>query len=779
MPHTDFCKIPTTIQKLHANQLIRHTDPKNLPKTTDLAQRFDKSFGQMRAINAIDTALDIHQKGYHVFAVGENGLGKRTLVHKLLNERAKDEPTPDDLIYLHNFENPRCPIACFLPNQTAPVFAQDMQKLWQTAHKKLTQKFASKSYQNALAVIKKNASLHEKKRINELNKEASKHNFVLNANFLYHDDHEAFGVLDPKKSTDNTALVHLNARLIELQFALDELECTANTQIDELHQTLADNTLQRIFGSLLKKYSQPDIQLFLKKALDDMVNNAIDIVDDEQYSALVVPSRYSINVLVSHQKQGAPIIFEEMPTHLNLLGHIEYITETGSNYSDVSMIRAGALHRANGGYLLLEASSLLEHPYAWQGIKRALQSSEIKISSLEQMLTLTGSLSLEPMGVPLSVKVILFGEPELYYELLEFEPEFNFVFKIRADFHHNIDRTTQNECMLAYKIADIVKSSNLVAFDNTACALIIDTLACFCEHQDKLDLHTDRLAQLVFETDRLARKDGSPIATSHHVKLALSAKKERTGYLSQLYWQELQNGQQMIATQGFTIGQINALTVISYADSEFGMPARLTALLQPKFGLGDILDIERDVELGGSLHAKGMLIMTSYLRSLFSEMHSLNFSASLVFEQSYGEIDGDSATLAEICALLSALALTPIYQGFAITGSMNQFGQVQAVGGINAKIEGFFKVCHEQGLTGKQGVIIPCANIQNLMLSPQIIDAVQNQKFHLYAINHVNEALALLTGCDIDRKNSKGKYQKDTLFGKISKRLKSWSNKDE
>lgn len=800
MPSTELLKkIDPNAFLLTPQALKRHTNPNHLPDSTQQVAAYDFSFGQERAVKAIDTALDIRAKGYHVFAVGENGLGKRTIIKKLLSERAKLERTPDDLMYVHNFSSPRCPIAITLPTGVGKTLARDMDKLWQNARKKLTQKFTSLSYQNQLGAIKHTQESEEKKLINDFNALVKPHNLTLAAasvSTLRTGSEGAeplmnvFGVLDPSLPVDEASLKKLQKKLIALNHTLDELENQSNTAIDTLNETLADKVLEPIFKPLLKKYEKelknnPKLHAYLSEAKDDMIGHAIDIVqgDDAFLGGFGgTPARYAINVLVSHSPDsGAPIVFEELPTHLNLLGHIEYVTELGTAYSDVSMIRAGALHKANGGYLLLEAQSLLEHPYAWQGLKRALQSDQIKISSLEQMLTLTGSLSLEPLSVDLSVKVILLGEPDLYYELLEFEPEFNAVFKIRADFHDSIKRDETSELALVAKMADMVADLGLLPFDKTACAAILDELSVMSESSTRLDLHSDRLSQLLLESHRCAtyRQKKPTHVTKDDVKTALAAMHDRKGYLRELYWQELKNGQQLISTKGTAVGQINALTVISYADSEFGMPARLTALIAPKFGNGEILDIERDVELGGSLHAKGMLIMASFLRALFSEFHELNFSASLAFEQSYGHIDGDSATLAEACALLSALADVPISQSLAITGSMNQLGEAQAIGGLNAKIAGFFDACQETGLDGSQGVIIPRTNLNELMLRDDIVTAVADGKFHIYAVSSIYEALALLSGLSINEKNKKGDYKKHTLFYKIIKRLASWEQKEE
>ena len=772
--------------RLPHTALKRHTDISTLP--THITPT-DPTFGQCRAVKAIQTALDISASGYHVFAVGENGLGKRTLITALLSERAKNEPTPSDLVYVHNFNAHRHPVALILPTGLGVSFAKDMHRLWHTLYNKILIKFNSQSYQNTIATIKQTAQKKEQALIDQINATAKTHNLTL----LQSTTQKAiFAPIDDTKPIDDNAIDKLQKQLTKINITLDELEDDINKKIDELHENLIIKITKPLFSPIIKKYCTPKSDKKIKNYLldyeNDIINNILFIAeDDEDFMVKTlgnIPNRYYVNVVVSHiPNSGAPIIFEDMPTHPNLLGHIEYITQLGTVLTDASMIRAGALHQANGGYLILEASSLLEHPYAWQGLKRALQSKKLSISSLEQMLTLTGSVSLAPDSTPLSVKVILLGEPDLYYELLEFEPEFNSLFKIRADFHDTIHRNHQSELFLISKMNDMIKNHKLPPFDNSAFGAILDELSVYANDKDKFDLHSDRLLQLVAESARQFHilKNHKKIKTVNntHVQSALNDIKERKGYLKELYWQELQNGQQLIKTDGLAIGQINALTVISYADSEFGMPARLTALVAPKFGSGEILDIERDVELGGSLHAKGMLIMTSFLRSLFSEFGELNFSASLTFEQSYGHIDGDSATLAEACVLLSALADVPLHQSIAITGSMNQLGEAQAIGGVNQKIEGFFDACYERGLSGTQGVIIPKTNINQLMLPDNIVQAVADGKFHIYAVDTIYDALFILTDMAVNDKNKKGDYKKNTLFGKIVSRLSSWQDDDK
>lgn len=824
------------LQPLSTDKLRRHTDPTSLPKDSNHCPSNDVTFGQQRACQAILTALDIHANGYHVFAAGENGLGKRTLVTRLLSDYAKTRPTPNDWVYVHNFADARSPVALQLPAGMGQQLADDIKTFWIAAKRQLNKRFRSEHYQSKIEAIKNEISLREEQAYNALHEEGKQYSLALAlrpsdnkpifiqsdfqektdldmpddllssselAEPSHHDSkvskrkkptgkktHQSFG-LNPKSVYESYVANyqdknHMQKRLTQLTVTLEQIEDEANQTLQALHHSMTRRTLKPLFEPLLTKYHANDsVTRYLHALHHDIVSHIERIIneDDEEFLPShfsPVPARYFVNVLVSHQPDSpAPIVFEDLPTHLNLLGHVEQITHLGTVSTDVSLIRGGSLHRANGGYLILEANSLLEYPYAWQGLKRALQSRQLKMSSLEQMLTLTGSISLEPQAIPLDVKVILLGEPDLYYDLLDFEPEFNAVFKIRADFHDRVARSSDNEHAMTAKIADMVAKYQLLTFDNTACACLLDYLSEQAEDQHELSLHGDRLAQVLLEANRHAVQNHANTVTASHVTQAIEDMRHRSGYLRQLFWQELEKGQQLISTQGKAVGQINALTVISYADSEFGMPARLTASVHPSTGHADIIDIERDVDLGGSIHAKGVLIMSSYLRALFAEDHELNFTASLAFEQSYGGIDGDSATVAETCALLSALSQLPLNQSIAVTGSMNQFGQVQAVGGVNAKIAGFYDACVEQGLTGKQAVIIPKANVAQLMLRQDIVECVKAGKFAIFAVEHVNEALYLLTGNSVDDTTKKGDYRKTSLYGRIYERLDDWKAKDD
>lgn len=699
--------------RVNSSKLKKHSDRALLPASTDSAPPLNCGFGQKRAISALDTAFDIKARGYNVFAVGADGLGKRTFITHYLCHKGHKQAPLKDWIYTYNFEQPNFPLAICLEPGGAGALLAALIEIWQ-----------------------------------QLTSVLSKINLT-------------------NKKPDLT---------------------------DDLRET-ASQTLSPFFVKLNKKYlKNPKLLDYLQRLQQDIVANVPLIVQAKDSRFIPgtnqhLPDRYNINIIIAstpvhcsgyvsnqahqHTADGAPIVFEANPTHSNLLGKITQTLRSGCAVSNHMMIKPGALHQANGGFLIIEASHISEFPQAWQGLKLALRTGKISPTFDNQHSGLGDNL-LTPEAIPLENKVILLGESDLYDQYAEQDAEFLSLYKIRADFHEEVIRSVENEVEMVAKMADIVAKYKLKPFDSSAQATILEFLSLLSEDQNKLSLHTDSLIQIMLESNRLAKIDELKQVSTTQVKQALKDINYRSSYLKELYLQEITDGQQLINTTGSAIGQINALTIVDYADSEFGMPALLTAVVQHSVGSGDILDIERDVELGGSLHAKGMLIMNSYLRALFSPYHPLNFTASLAFEQSYAHIDGDSATLAEACALLSALANTPISQALGITGSMNQLGRVQAVGGINAKVAGFFDACSHQGLSGAQGVILPYANISQLMLRDDIIEAVKNNKFHIYGVKSLSEALTILAEMPVDTLNKKGRYHKASLFGKIIKNLKKW-----
>ncbi|WP_336042105.1 ATP-binding protein [Acinetobacter dispersus] len=779
---------------LRADQLTHIPDLAEIPSSTKRIKPLNNFLGQDRARASVEAGISLPYSGYNIFAVGTAGLGKRTMIKRLLQQHAKSMPTPNDWVYVNNFKNPRQPIALRFPAGQGTKFQNALQQAWQIILKQLERRFSAESYHNRIERIRQDTGDVQQQALVELTKEGEeinlklisrndKHVFIpmqLKENEYHELTQNELNALPSKERTEiNANIRYMEKKLERLGLHLGDLEDDARDRVSSLNRDIATQVVMPRIESILNKNKEVSgLELFLKHYAEDIIDNVELILEQEEDDftpALFnrVPSRYQANVIIANKpNSGAPVIFEDFPTHYNLLGHVEQLTHNGTITTDFTLIRPGSLHQANGGFLMLEAEQLLEQPYAWQGLKRALKSGQLKLSSLEHMLTLTGSISIEPASVPLDIKVILLAEPEIYYEILELEPELGSVFKIRADFTDTLQRNDSNEQAYMQLIADYVQADKLLPFDRSALAALLTDSSRQAEDQSSLSLHASTLGDLIREAHHHAFKADDKIVIDQHVNQALHHRQYRLGYLRELYWQDLSRGTQLIETSGHRLGQINALSVIHYADVEFGLPSRLTASVYQ--GGGDILDIERSVELGGSLHAKGVLLMSSFLKAHFGREQILHFSAALAFEQSYGQVDGDSATVAELSALISAICQIPIDQSWAITGSMNQLGQVQPIGGVNAKIEGFYDACKLQGLTGKQGVIIPRQNMQHLMLRQDVIDAVQAGQFHVHAIDTIDQALEILMARPVGTLDKKGRYSKNSIYAAVMEQLEYW-----
>lgn len=788
--------IQATLTKtaLSPEQLTHILNLAEIPSSTKRIKPLNNFLGQDRARASVEAGISLPYSGYNIFAVGTAGLGKRTMIKRLLQQHAKTMPTPNDWVYVNNFKNPRQPIALRFPAGQGTKFQNALQQAWQIILKQLERRFSAESYHNRIERIRQDTGDVQQQALIELTKEGQE----LDLKLISRDDKHVFipmqlreneyqeltkNDLDTLSSKDRAEITsnmrYMEKKLERLGLHLGDLEDDARDQVSSLNRDIATQVVTPRMESILNKNKEvKGLDVYLKHYAEDIIDNVELILEQEEDDftpALFnrVPSRYQANVIVANKpNSGAPVIFEDFPTHYNLLGHVEQLTHNGTITTDFTLIRPGSLHQANGGFLILEAEQLLEQPYAWQGLKRALKSGQLKLSSLEHMLTLTGSISIEPASVPLDLKVVLLAEPEIYYEILEVEPELGSVFKIRADFTDTLQRNNSNEQAYMQLIADYVQADKLLPFDRSALAALLTDSSRQAEDQSSLSLHASTLGDLIREAHHHAFKADDKIVTDQHVNQALHHRQYRLGYLRELYWQDLSRGTQLIETTGHRLGQINALSVIHYADVEFGLPSRLTASVYQ--GGGDILDIERSVELGGSLHAKGVLLMSSFLKAHFGRAQILHFSAALAFEQSYGQVDGDSATVAELSALISAICQIPIDQSWAITGSMNQLGQVQPIGGVNAKIEGFYDACKLQGLTGKQGVIIPRQNMQHLMLRQDVIDAVQAGQFHVHAIDTIDQALEILMARPVGTLDKKGRYSKNSIYAAVMQQLEYW-----
>ncbi len=788
--------IQSTMDKtaLKAEQLTHILDASSIPSSTRRIKPLNNFLGQDRAKASVEAGIALPYSGYNIFAVGTAGLGKRTMIKRLLQQHAKSMPTPDDWVYVYNFKNPRQPITLSFPAGQGSRFESLMHQNWQVVVKQLDRRFSAETYHNRIERIRQITGNEQQQALIELTREGEEFDLKL---INRHDEHifvptmliddkvtemtqEHINALDSKQRAEMTAnMRYMEKKLDRLGLQLGDLEDDARDQVSELNREIAKQVIIPRLDAIHDKFKNiQGLEIYLKQYSQDIIDNVETLLDQEgeefspsQFNR--VPSRYQVNVVISNKANaGAPVIFEDFPTHYNLLGHVEQLTQNGTITTDFTLIRPGSLHKANGGFLMLEAEQLLEQPYAWQGLKRALKSGQLKLSSLEHMLTLTGSISIEPAAIPLNLKVVLLAEPEIYYEILEVEPELGSVFKIRADFTDTLQRNADNEQAYMQLIADYVQQDKLLPFDRSALTALLTDSSRQAEDQSSLSLHASTLGDLIRESHHHALQANEKMVTAFHINTALKHRQYRLGYLRELYWQDLSRGTQLIETRGHRLGQINALSVIQYADVEFGLPSRLTASVYQ--GGGDILDIERSVELGGSLHAKGVLLMSSFLKAHFGREQMLHFSAALAFEQSYGQVDGDSATVAELSALISAISQLPIDQSWAITGSMNQLGQVQPIGGVNAKIEGFFDACKLQGLTGKQGVIIPRQNMQHLMLRQDVIDAVNMEQFHIHAIDTIDQALEILMARPVGTLDKKGRYSKNSIYAAVMAQLEYW-----
>jgi lon-related putative ATP-dependent protease len=489
---------------------------------------------------------------------------------------------------------------------------------------------------------------------------------------------------------------------------------------------------------------------------------------EEMQAASMV--RYRVNVLVDHgTTKGTPVLYEDNPCYNNLLGRVEHVSHMGTLLTDFTLIKPGMLHLANGGYLVIDAMQLLMQPFAWDSLKRCLRSREIRIESLGQSLSLVSTVSLEPEPLPIDIKVVLVGDRMLYYMLHELDPEFSKFFKVAVDFEDQMDRSPKNVMLYARLIATLVRKAGLMHFDKGAVARVIEYSSRHAEDAEKLTMEIRSIADLMEESNYWAKLGASKVVKAEHVEKAMVQATQRLSRIQTRWREETLRGTFIIDTDGEKVGQINGLSVIQLGGHAFGHPGRITA--QVRMGGGEVIDIEREVNLGGSLHSKGMMILSGYLMGHFVSDKPLSLSASIVFEQSYNGVDGDSASSTELYALLSALSGLPIKQSLAVTGALSQMGEVQAIGGVNEKIEGFFELCQARGLTGDQGVLIPAANVKHLMLHPEIVEAVKQKQFHIYPINHVDEGIAILTGVNAGKRNANGKFPKNSVNGRVEQRL--------
>lgn len=789
------------VKSLTVKELYASCESKDLNFTsTKSLEPINEFVGQSRAQEAIRFAMAMPDSGYNVYAVGRNGLGKRTMIMRYLDHHRKQIPNLYDWCYVADFELPRSPKVLKLPVGMGPSLKADIEKLMLRLVKAIPQTFENDQYYERSESLKNEYADKQDNALEKVAKQARRKKIKLSLStpggyrltaMNGEDVHtvESFEALSEEQKSQFEADINkleLKLRGVIRKIAVWEQEFLDKQQA--LNEEVVLGVTQHLIESLAQKYHQYDSVIqYLGDLQKDIVTNIDGFLEDNDDQGALsnatlekkLPRRYQVNVLVHHTDDMAPIVVEENPNYHTLFGYVEHVTYKGTVFTDYSLIRSGCVHRANGGYLLLDAVKVLEQPFVWDGIKRALRSKEIQINSLEREVTLSGTISLEPEAIPLDIKIILFGDRETYMLLQNYDPEFEELFKVTADFENEMPRTIESQNKYAKFISSLTHEKGFLHCDKKAVSRIIEYSSRQAEHQKKLSLQAAEISNLLRESNFWAKEQSSTMIRQSHIERALESQEHRHGRLKDQVFDTIRDGTTLLTVTGKVIGQINALSVYYSAGSEFGMPNRVTANCY--FGDGDIIDIEHHSKLGGNIHTKGVLILSSYLSSLFAKEQMMPLSASIAFEQSYGEVDGDSASLAEFCALISSLAEVPILQNFAVTGSVNQFGEVQPVGGVNEKIEGFFDACELIGLDGKQGVLLPKSNVVNLMLNQRVLNSVKKGKFHIYPVEHVSEALELLTEMPsgLNVKLAKIEKKEHTIFDEIQKKLTVLRAKNE
>lgn len=778
--------------KLDVESLYHSCNLSRLPfKTTaDLEDECDH-LGQKRAMDALKFGISIKHDGYNLYVLGSTGLGKNTTVKKILAKESASAEAPSDWCYINNFSQYSKPLVLKLPAGRGNKLQLDMLQLLEDLLVDIPAVFESAEYNTRVRAIQDEYKEKEMSAFKEVSDKAEAKNIALlrtpsgytlgpkkDGKIL---SPEEFEKLDEKEKEELKRIIdEVENELIETIHKLPVLYKESRDKIKQLNREISEVAVTQSISELTEKYAElPEVIEYLDTVKKDIIDNVNDFrkygqekdVGRESHQMILMAlSKYQINVLVDNsQTEGAPVVFEDNPSYLNLIGRVEHIAQYGTLLTDFTLIKAGALHRANGGYLVIDARKVLMSPFSWEGLKRAIHAHEVRIEALERVLSLASTTSLQPEPIPIDVKVVLTGSRLLYYLLNQYDPEFGLLFKVAADFAEDIDRNEENSELYARMIAGMQKENELAPFNKNAVQRIIEHCSRLLEDSEKISLHMGSLLDLLREGDYWARQSNQDVITENDIQKAIDTRRNRLDQIRERVHEKVLRGDYLLDTSGEKVAQINALSVIQLGDYTFGRPSRITATA--RLGRGKVIDIEREVNLGGSIHSKGVMILSSYLANRYAKNQPISLSASLVFEQSYGLVEGDSASAAELCALLSALSDVPIKQNFSVTGSVNQYGEIQTIGGVNEKIEGFFDICDSRGLTGDQAVIIPQTNVKHLMLRADVRVAVEKNKFSIYSVRTIDQVMRLLTGKDAGDKDRKGHYPQDTINYLVQKRI--------
>ena len=780
--------------ELSPNDLRVEARPMECRTSGDL-KPLEGIIGQDRALRALNFGLGIGEKGFNIYVAGLPGTGKTTAVRSFLEDLAKERPPPPDWCYVNNFRNPYEPVSIKLPPGKGSVFRKGVDAFIEEAKRSVPKALHSDEMHSKRDALVKKAEEQRNRILSELGRVAAQSGFSIQATAigivlvpvfegrpLSQDEFDALP--DPVKKEFEERRKGLESKFDEAVKQMAALETQTRAALRKLNNDAVEYAIGFLMDALLKTYEDvPEVVSYLKDVKTDILEN-LDIFaapreTPETQQQLLAPwmkelpfRKYRVNVIVDNSElKGAPVIFEENPTYLNLFGRIEKEAQFGSFTTDFTLIKGGSIHKANGGYLVIPIEELLGNLMSYDGLKRALRNNRIVIEEVGERLGFIATKTLTPQPIPLNVKVILVGNPLVYQLLFSYDREFREFFKVKADFDTVIDRNEENLRRYASFVCTLCEKEGLRHLESLAIAKVVEYGSRLAEDQRKLSTRFAEVADLIREANFYASQDRSEYINAGHIKKALEEKVYRSNLIQQKILEMIQRGLILIDTSGTRTGQVNGLSVISLGDFAFGRPSRVTASI----GLGreGVVDIEREAKMGGPIHTKGVLILGGYVANKYAQDKPLSLSARLVFEQSYEGVEGDSASSTELYAILSALADLPVRQNIAVTGSVNQRGEVQAIGGVNEKIEGFYELCKLQGFKGDEAVMIPKSNVQDLMLKEEIVEAVKAGKFHIYAVNNIDEGIEILTGMKAGRRLGDGRFESDTVNHRVDRHLRT------
>lgn len=786
-------------RELPLSKLRRECKPEIFKfKDTSEIEPFEGVIGQDRAVKAMSFGLTTRMRGFNIYLSGTTGMGKTSYAQSCIKKIAAKDRTPDDWCYIYNFDKPSQPIAVNLPAGKGRLFKKDMDDFVKILMAEITKAFDSEDYEKEKSNILKEFQSKKSELLLKLDEDAEKQGFkvkatsagiyfqpVVEGKALSEQEYDDLG--EDARREINEKTNELQLQTIEIIRKIKNIEKEAETKVAEWENKIALFAVGIHINDLKDKYRAFEkIYAYLEKVQEDILLNIGDFIGEEPSESrqqLIIPwlkeaespaDRYTVNLLVDNSGlKGAPVIADFNPTYFNLLGRMEYENEFGTMTTDYKLIKAGLFHQANGGYLILQAKDLLGNVQAWEALKRVLKTRQIAIENMKEQMGLVAVSGLKPEPIPVDVKVLLVGSGYLYQLLYEVDEDFSKLFKVKADFDEEMDWNRESLMKLAQFISAFCRRENTLHFDAAGVAKVAEYASRLAEDQNKMTTRLSDIVEVLCEACIWAQLDGVPCVSASHVRKALAEKKHRSDKYDKKLLQMLKNGMIMVDTEGETVGQINGLSVLDMGDYAFGKPSRITATTY--MGESGIVNIEREVEMSGTSHAKGVLIISGYFGQKFAQELPLSLSASLCFEQLYGGVDGDSASSAELYALLSSLSDLPIKQYIAVTGSVNQRGELQPIGGATMKIEGFFELCRARGLDGRHGVIIPHQNVANLALNDDVSSAVEKRLFHIYPVKTVDEGIEILTGVKAGERRSDGTYSPDSVNYRVYEKLKRFA----